>query len=114
MIEACGLTDLGFHGSKFTWCNHRAAEARVWKRLNRAMVNDSWLDTMPLSTVTHLPSVGSDHSPLLMELTSRNVIPVKYFKFLSCWIENTTFLDTVKACWIDLLLVIQCECSIRN
>lgn len=38
IIEACGLTDLGFNGQPFTWCNQRSAEARVWKRLDRAMV----------------------------------------------------------------------------
>ncbi|KAH0697938.1 hypothetical protein KY289_015420 [Solanum tuberosum] len=40
VIEASGLIDLGYSGSQYTWCNNRAEEARVWKRLDRAMVND--------------------------------------------------------------------------
>ncbi|XP_049365268.1 uncharacterized protein LOC125830095 [Solanum verrucosum] len=68
VIESCSLTDLGFTGIPFTWCNQRTAQARVWKRLDRSMVNDKWLEIMPQTTIEHLSSVGSDHSPLLMEM----------------------------------------------
>ncbi|KAG5570445.1 hypothetical protein H5410_060211 [Solanum commersonii] len=68
----------------------RAAQARVWKRLDR-MVNDKWLEAMPQTTIEHLPSVGSDHSPLLMEMTVREESPIKYFKFLHCWVDMRIF-----------------------
>ncbi|XP_049378372.1 uncharacterized protein LOC125843202 [Solanum stenotomum] len=71
VIEACGLMDLGYSGHHFTWCNQRATEARVWKRLDRAMTNNKWLEHMPQTTITHLPAVGSDHNPLLMEIAVR-------------------------------------------
>ncbi|KAG5586740.1 hypothetical protein H5410_047174 [Solanum commersonii] len=86
VIEACGLTDLGFHGQKFTWCNHRDGEARIWKRLDRAMVNDKW-------------TTGSDHCPLLSKSVDKNTNTSKYFKFLYFWVDNPKFLDIVKACW---------------
>ncbi|WMV50075.1 hypothetical protein MTR67_043460 [Solanum verrucosum] len=59
VIETCGLIDIGYSGQHFTWCNQRAEEARVWKRLDRAMVNDKWLEVMPQTTITHLPSRGA-------------------------------------------------------
>ncbi|KAG5616052.1 hypothetical protein H5410_015876 [Solanum commersonii] len=99
IIEASGLVDIGYSSQHYTWCNQRAAEARVWKRLDRAMVNDNWLELMPQTTITHLPSVGSDHCPLLMEMEVRLEHKIKYFKFLHCWTENENFLDTVKGCW---------------
>ncbi|KAK4707018.1 hypothetical protein R3W88_033432 [Solanum pinnatisectum] len=71
IIEACGLMDLGFNGPRFTWSNQRGINFRIWKRLDRAMVNDKWLQNMPQTTITHLPSVGSDHRPLLMEMNTR-------------------------------------------
>ncbi|KAK4706320.1 hypothetical protein R3W88_034129 [Solanum pinnatisectum] len=46
-IEACGLIDLGFSGQKFTWSNKRGIGHRIWKRLDRALVNDTWLEKMP-------------------------------------------------------------------
>ncbi|KAG5605800.1 hypothetical protein H5410_027292 [Solanum commersonii] len=91
--------DLGFDGQKFTWSNKRGIYNRVWKRLDRAMVNDSWLEKMPQTTITHLPSVGSDHCPLLMEMTDREEEHIKYFKFLNCWTDQPNFNDIVRACW---------------
>ncbi|KAH0742162.1 hypothetical protein KY290_035205 [Solanum tuberosum] len=59
MIQACGLTYLGYTGLPFTWCNQRDAEARVWK----------WLEVIPQTTIENLSSISSDHSPLLLGVT---------------------------------------------
>lgn len=76
VIEACGLLNLGFSGQKYTWSNKRGIHHRIWKRLDRALVNDSWLEKMPQTTITHLSSIGSDHCPLLLEmLPGRRSIP---------------------------------------
>ncbi|XP_055802719.1 uncharacterized protein LOC129871761 [Solanum dulcamara] len=99
IIEACGLQDLGFCGQRYTWSNLRGIMFRIWKRLDRGMVNDKWLEMMPQTTITHLPSVGSDHCPLLLEMTDQNQQHTKYFKFLNCWTEQPSFLDTVSNCW---------------
>ncbi|XP_049348952.1 uncharacterized protein LOC125813502 [Solanum verrucosum] len=99
VIEACGVVDLGFSGQKFTWSNKRGIHHRIWKRLDRALVNDGWLEKMPQTTITHLPSVGSDHCPLLLEMTAREEEHIRYFKFLNCWADQPKFLDIVKACW---------------
>ncbi|KAH0746311.1 hypothetical protein KY285_007968 [Solanum tuberosum] len=98
-ITACGLTDIGYNGQQYTWCNQRSEEARVWKRLDRAMVNDKWLELMPQTTILHLYSVGSDHLPLLIEIIANVENNVRYFKFLHCWVHHEGFIDLVKACW---------------
>ncbi|KAH0725048.1 hypothetical protein KY284_000913 [Solanum tuberosum] len=99
VIEACGLMLLGFNGPKFTWSNQRGINFRIWKRLDRAMVNDNWLQNMPHTCITHLPSVGSDHCPLLMEMNARPDSCIKYFRFLNCWVEQPSFEETVVDCW---------------
>lgn len=38
-IMDCDLIDPGYSGSKFTWCNGWDPEKRVWKRLDRVLVN---------------------------------------------------------------------------
>ncbi|XP_055830788.1 uncharacterized protein LOC129899799 [Solanum dulcamara] len=63
------------------------------------MVNDAWLEVMPVSTLNHLASTGSDHCPLLLKCTERQSHAIKYFKFLHCWVDNENFLDTVRSCW---------------
>ncbi|KAK4733784.1 hypothetical protein R3W88_008045 [Solanum pinnatisectum] len=90
-IEACGLTDLGFNRPRFTWSNQRGINFRIWKRLDRAMANDQWLQNMPQTTITHLSSVGSDHCPLLMEMNTRVDTHIKYFRFLNCWTDQPSF-----------------------
>lgn len=65
------LVDIGYNGQPFTWCNQRDEGARMWKRLDRALVNHKWLDKMPQTTINHLTSVGSDHCPLLLEMSIR-------------------------------------------
>ena len=99
IIETCGLVDMGYNGQKFTWCNHRKDGARIWKRLDRGMINDQWLEKMPYSSITHLPSLGSDHCPLLMDVRDINANIIRYFKFLNYWTDSDTFLASVKKCW---------------
>lgn len=60
------------------------------------MINEKWLAMMPQTTIEHLPYVSFDHTPLLMEMVIRQDIHTKYFKFLHFWVENDTFLDTMK------------------
>lgn len=38
-VDACGLSDLGFQGSKFTWCNNRAGHQFTKERLDCAFGN---------------------------------------------------------------------------
>ncbi|KAK4716315.1 hypothetical protein R3W88_014653 [Solanum pinnatisectum] len=99
VIETCGLLDLGFNGPRFTWSNQIGISSRIWKRLDRAMVNDRWLQDMPHTNITHLPSVGSDYCPLLMEIQARPQDYIKYFRFLNCWVDQPLFVDTVTRCW---------------
>nr|XP_010313000.1 uncharacterized protein LOC104644619 [Solanum lycopersicum] len=99
IIEACGLVDMGYYGQDYTWCNHRRDGARIWKRLDRGMTNDKWIETMPHSSITHLPSVGSDHCPLFIEICDIQSNTIKYFKFLNLSTENDSFYKTVENCW---------------
>lgn len=71
----------------------------VWKRLNRGLINDSWLTVFPATTITDITSVGSDHSPLLMEMNVRQDTCRKYIKFLDCWVENDTFISLIHKVW---------------
>ncbi|XP_059284932.1 uncharacterized protein LOC132038261 [Lycium ferocissimum] len=41
-MDNCELTDIGFMGPNFTWCNNRRLVKRIWKRLDRVFINDSW------------------------------------------------------------------------
>ncbi|XP_019242684.1 PREDICTED: uncharacterized protein LOC109222831, partial [Nicotiana attenuata] len=88
-----------FYGPRYTWSNGRGPCAIVWRRLDRGMVNDNWLTSFPATTISHLASTGSDHSPLLMEMHVRPEGAKKYFKLLNCWTESASFLPLVQTVW---------------
>ena len=50
-LEQCGLLDLGFSGSKFTW-----PKGKVKESLNRTMGSASWKALFPKAEVCVLPS----------------------------------------------------------
>ena len=63
------------------------------------MVNDFLLENMPQTTINHLFSIGVDHCPHLMEMVSKEINHIKYFKFLNCLVENPLFMENVQTCW---------------
>jgi hypothetical protein len=65
----CSLGDLGFKGSKFTWCNKRESEAFIKERLDRALANPGWCSRFPKVDVQVLLVCTSDHKPLWVRLT---------------------------------------------
>ena len=38
-MSVAGVSDAGFFGSKFTWCNNRSGTAQIWKRLDRLLMS---------------------------------------------------------------------------
>ncbi|KAL0446124.1 UNVERIFIED_CONTAM: hypothetical protein Slati_1740300 [Sesamum latifolium] len=74
-LEQCDLCDLGYSGSKYTWCNRRQGPHTVSARLDRACGNSRWVSYFPNSIVSTLPTPYSDHSILIVqwELTARSL-----------------------------------------
>ena len=61
VIRHCSITDLGYHGPLFTWCNKRE-EGLVCKKLDRVLVNDSWCNVFPHSYSVFESGGCSDHA----------------------------------------------------
>lgn len=61
--------DIGYHDQPFSLCYQREEGDRIWKRLDRAMVNDKWFHEIPETTINHLSLMGSNHCPLLLEMS---------------------------------------------
>lgn len=73
-MENCGLLDIDFVGPKFTWCNNRRSGKRIWKRLDRVLVNDQWAQKFQTNIIKLLVRTGSDHRPLLMKTSNEMII----------------------------------------
>ncbi|KAA3475888.1 reverse transcriptase [Gossypium australe] len=94
-VDSCDLQDLGFKGPPFTW---QRGETLV--RLDRALVNDAWMNTFPQSLVHHLTRIKSDHRLLLLTIEPDLNIPNgRPFRFLAGWTQHKEFNNFVKDKW---------------
>ena len=101
-INFCGLRDLGFNGSKFTWIYQRKDGTQIKERLDRAMATPGWMNLFPEAKLYHLSSSVSDHNPLVLHLVrkkNRNKKPKKTFRFESMWLRDQRCEELVKAAW---------------
>ncbi|XP_071926502.1 uncharacterized protein [Coffea arabica] len=98
MLEV-GVSDADFSGSKYTWCNNRKGRARVWKRLDRILLNLEALQMGSSISVQHLARDPSDHSPLLMSAVTRLDNKPKPFRFLNVWTTKGGVLEVIRDAW---------------
>lgn len=94
-----GLFDAGYVGDPFTWCNNRKGRERIWQRIDRTLYNLQVQTSFPSASVTHLPRISSDHSPLLIRL--EQVLPKSSsgFIFQRMWVDHPDFSSLVANDW---------------
>lgn len=69
-MEACGLSDLGFDGNKFTWSNNKYGEAFTKTMVHRAFSNNNWTELFPRIVISTLLAQSSDHGLILIFMES--------------------------------------------
>ncbi|XP_074297523.1 uncharacterized protein LOC141628258 [Silene latifolia] len=88
----CGLDDMSGTGNDFTWFNKQEVSTRVYSKLDRILVNNTWLQAYSQTTAHFLDPGISDHCLGLLTFHD-NDRPRKHFKFLNCWTEHPQFLQ---------------------
>ncbi|XP_049363185.1 uncharacterized protein LOC125827887 [Solanum verrucosum] len=79
------MVDLGFYGSKYTWCNNRRPGKQIWKRLERLFINADWNQPFQNNNIEHLARTASDHRPLRLY----NKVGMKPLMATPMWILQT-------------------------
>ncbi|XP_070007515.1 uncharacterized protein [Nicotiana sylvestris] len=98
-MDHCEIVDIGFIGPKYTWCNNSRPRKRVWKRLDRIFINDTWAHLFQNYTLKYLNRPGSDHRPLLFKSKVNQSTTISYFRFLNFWTKQSGFQDLIKEVW---------------
>ncbi|XP_043696682.1 uncharacterized protein LOC122647323 [Telopea speciosissima] len=93
------LVDLKWKGELFTWNNRQGGSARVCCKLDRVLVNLSWMDTLRSSEATFLPPGLSDHSPTVISILDSVTFGPKPFRFFEAWIGREGFDEVVLNGW---------------
>ncbi|KAL9690014.1 hypothetical protein QQ045_010407 [Rhodiola kirilowii] len=99
VLRECGLVDLGFKGTKFTYSNKRQGCEEVRSCVDRAVGDDLWLNKFPNASVEHLVSHHSDHCPLLFKLDGISGGQNKLFRFESMWMRDASLADIISKTW---------------
>ncbi|XP_027157161.1 uncharacterized protein LOC113758554 [Coffea eugenioides] len=92
-----GVSDVGFSGSRYTWCNNRGGQACIWNRLDRLLCNPKVALLGMSMSVQHLGREPSDHAPLLVSASTRLDNKPKPFCFLNVWTSKEDLLDAEEA-----------------
>ncbi|XP_075654781.1 uncharacterized protein LOC142624945 [Castanea sativa] len=102
-IDHCGLCDLGFIGSKFTWLYQTSSGVQIRERLDRALATLEWMSLYPTTKLHHLSSSVSNHSPLSLHLFQqrRKKRHRKIFRFESMWLKDLRCERVVKGAWVS-------------
>ncbi|XP_020252239.1 uncharacterized protein LOC109829580 [Asparagus officinalis] len=85
----------------YTWNNKQDSDSRVWCRLDRALVNDLWINKYNASHVEYMLPSFSDHSPAVISVYEDKIQGKKPFKFFKMWTKHADFIPTVSAVWGD-------------
>lgn len=67
ILKSC-LEDINTTGCAFTWIKKQGPSTRVWSKLDRALVNQSWVHPFNALTAFIPPSGVSDHSYIIVSI----------------------------------------------
>ncbi|XP_019157735.1 PREDICTED: uncharacterized protein LOC109154388 [Ipomoea nil] len=89
-----------FEGPQVTWTRGLSSSSFKAARLDRALCNVEWRMLYPDASVTHLPMVSSNHSPLLIKTIKTQGSGVsRNFKYNAAWTSHPGFMNFVKDKW---------------
>ena len=96
VVFNCKLSVVDFDGLAFTWTN-----GTVWQCLDKALVNEAWVEMFRVMKVSHLLREQLDHAPFLIKCGHEPACGLA-FRFLNVWRKHPNFLVVVEEVWQTL------------
>uniref|UniRef100_A0A803PGL7 Endonuclease/exonuclease/phosphatase domain-containing protein n=1 Tax=Cannabis sativa TaxID=3483 RepID=A0A803PGL7_CANSA len=101
VLSECELIDMPFQGYPFTWEKGRNSDNWIEERLDKALVNNGWLNLFSQASLFNLEVSTSDHCPLL--LVFQGTAPqttFSSFRFKNAWLRKPMCKVLVESCWV--------------
>lgn len=98
MALHCHLSDMGYQGPLFTWCNKRE-EGLVCKKLDRVLINDVALHRFVNAYSVFEPGGCSDHMRCKVQIIQATDKVRRPFKYVNAIGKLPSFLPMVKEYW---------------
>ncbi|WKA02253.1 hypothetical protein VitviT2T_020466 [Vitis vinifera] len=99
VADELGLRDIPMQGGVFTWSG--GPNNQSWARLDRFLVNTSWLDQFSSVLQSRLPRPLSDHFPVSLEGGGLRGGPSP-FRFENMWLKVEGFQDMIRRWWWEI------------
>ncbi|XP_074289494.1 uncharacterized protein LOC141614646 [Silene latifolia] len=91
--------DIPFKGPRFTWCNNRKGDKRVYERIDKAYGSKDWFTLFPNTGIKHYPIQISDHAPIEVDLNLVGTSGSKPFK-LDAWVlDHEACMEKIQNAW---------------
>ena len=86
------LIDVAPENRRYTWNNHRLGKENIMERLDRFLVNISFLSSFSTAYSVILPYAASDHYPTTLTLETHSSLGPIPFKYSLLW-NNLPIVD---------------------
>lgn len=86
MVNHCALMDMSYQGPRLTWCNKRD-NGLICKKLDRALMNDAWIQSYPQSYSVFEAGGCSDHLRCRIMIQQETMKPKRSFKFTCALVD---------------------------
>uniref|UniRef100_A0A7N0UY89 Reverse transcriptase domain-containing protein n=1 Tax=Kalanchoe fedtschenkoi TaxID=63787 RepID=A0A7N0UY89_KALFE len=97
-ITQSGLTDISLNNSALSWTNNQQGSCRIYKKLDRVLINSEAMIKILGNKSVYLPRVQSDQMPMLISFGNSEV-KAGSFIFLYMWCDHEDFYKLVEDCW---------------
>ena len=99
IISSWDLIDFKPKKGHFTWCNNRIGSANISARLDRFLLQSSFLTENKIISSNIFPKLSSDHKPILLQFIDDEDLGPIPFMFSPLLVDNESFLDMVSNAW---------------
>ncbi|CAA7028587.1 unnamed protein product [Microthlaspi erraticum] len=97
-LSDCGLFDLFSRGCHHTWTNKAITNPKT-RKLDRAVINESWQDVFPNSYALFDAPGSSDNSPCLVSLANDSHHRKSRFNFFSFFTLHPEYRSRITEAW---------------
>lgn len=101
MIEDLRLVDIQTINGVYTWNNRRGGKNQIASRLDRFLVSEALLNKDVFFEAKIIPSLGSDHWPIRLEVDIKRNCGKRPFRFETFWLRDLGFIKKMEEWWLQ-------------
>ncbi|XP_074288111.1 uncharacterized protein LOC141613274 [Silene latifolia] len=98
------LIDIPFKGPRYTWCNNRKGDQRIYERLDKALGSKDWLMHFPNTGIKHYPLQLSDHAPIELDLQLTGSGGKRPYKMDAWVLDHEECLNGIRVAWNQVVV----------